>query len=179
MEVTITTLKKEHLKNIFQLIRKTVESTFQREGFTDVEIMNGEIDRINKRFETLAENSGESKVLVALVNTRVVGTIGIDKLSESFLKIFKKTKLKVDGQKIIEICLVYVLPEYQGQRIATKLINQIFEYIKSNKYSYYALYSGYAHTIPIWRKFFGEEKCMLKSYFADAADCYIWLNKIN
>jgi GNAT superfamily N-acetyltransferase len=179
MEFTVLGLEEAHIDEISEIIKTTITDSFLKEGSTDPDSIASEIQSAINRVKELATNNQNGKVLLTIVDGKVVGIMGVDKPSKGFIEASSSAGLEVDVENTREICLAYILPEYQSSGIGRKLATQLIEYLQSSQYKYYCLYSGYVFSIPAWRKIFGPETKELKSYFPDGSNGYVWLKKID
>ncbi|MBN2795295.1 MAG: GNAT family N-acetyltransferase [Clostridia bacterium] len=171
MNIKIRKALKEDQKYLEALFNTVVEFAFLQEGLVDMS--NAIFDEIHEKYNHLKEyydSNGEIRTFyVAEIEDQIVGTAEICPVSE-LINSCTENKLA----SLYELASVFVFPEYHGNGIASKLISVVIEDLKSRGEEMFCLDSGYATAQKIWVKKFGEPQYIVKNYWGEGADHYIW-----
>jgi len=77
-----------------------------------------------------------------------------------------------------EIGTAFVLPGYQNKGIGTLLLNSMYITLISRNIEAFCLDSGYTKAKQVWSKKLGEPNIVMKDYWGEGFDHFIWYRKI-
>lgn len=162
----------EQLHHLFEV---TIADAFDNEGVgDDLEGINGEVEEKKYYLRKDLESGGADRFfLIACYKKKIVGTIAYGP-SSKLIGDCSKGKLK----DIVEIGAVYILPEYQRMGIGTLLLNSIFIALFSRNIKEFCLDSGYTRAQKVWRKKLGDPTIIVKDYWGEGFDHFIWHCKL-
>lgn len=169
--ISIRRPNESDIEQLHHLFEVTIADAFDREGVgDDIEGINGEVEEKKHYLREDLESGGtEPFFLIACYKEKVVGTIAYG-LGSKLIEDCSKGKLKGIG----DIGAVYVLPEYQKMGIGSLLLNSIFIALLSRDIKEFCLDSGYSRAQKVWRKKLGAPTIIVKDYWGEGCDHFIW-----
>ncbi|MBI9015319.1 MAG: GNAT family N-acetyltransferase [Clostridiales bacterium] len=161
--------KTEDLKALEEFFHLVISDTFSKEGLAElVDDINGEVkSKMEYIIKDINSYGQEMYFLVYEIDNKIVGTAAIGPSGHLIYDHIPKLK------SVKELGSVLIHPEYQGQGIGTKLVDEIIDRL-SEITNEYCLDSGYTIAKQIWTKKFGEPTKILRDFWAPGADHYIW-----
>ena len=172
------TIRRPNLSDIDELhnhFRIVITDTFCKEGLgDDIQGIEGEIEEKKRMLREDFDSNGKGQFfLLACYQEGIVGTIAYGPCSQ-LIEDCSKGEIK----DIVEIGTLFVLPEYQGSGIGKLLLNSLFIVLISKSIEEFCLDSGYTRAQKIWIKKFGEPSFIIKNYWGEGFDHYIWHCKL-
>ncbi len=170
-EIEIERPKKEDIASIEALFVTVLKDNWEKNGLRDLqEDLEDEI-RVKKEFiaKDFATNGKEKFFLIAKVAGQVVGTIEIGEANET-IKACSDEMLS----SLPEIGTVFVLPEYQGKGIGSKMLEKMVQYLRNESYKGFCIDSGYKTAQVIWIHKYGEPTFTLKGHWGPDLDHMVW-----
>ncbi len=163
---------KDALKDFFALV---IRDTYKKEGIDyQVDNIKNEIENKASYLKKDFESKGKERYfLVAKMGNEIIGTIEIGPVNEH---IIKGTKGEVCNH--LEIGTVYVHPNHQKKGISNLLMRKILEELMDRNEDEFCLDSGYTIAKEIWRKKLGKPEYVLKDFWGEGYDHYIWRKKV-
>lgn len=119
-----------------------------------------------------AVQAGDSELVffVARLAGKVIGTISYGPCGEDIRRCTAGELAEVG-----ELGSLYVLPEFQGQGVASALIAKMAAYLQSRGVQRFALDCGLKQAQAKWRQKFGPPYKVVKDYWGPGAHHMIWL----
>lgn len=156
---------------IYEVFSITITDAFAQEGLghlkADIE------EEINTKCQLLNRSllvSDKSIIfLIAKINGKVVGTISLGPLTNEITKI-SGTQLKHSK----ELGSLYILPEYQNQRIGSHLIDAMITKMRELNINNFWLDCGLKTAQKKWLHKFGKPYIIAKDYWGKDSDHMIW-----
>lgn len=168
-------IRKPVLKDVIQLnhlFKESIAKAFEADGYGDeIDEIEGEIHiKMKKLMDFIQHPQEESAYLIAEHEGCVVGAI-------SFGEIGHVTHENVpnDFPSEGELGSMYILPEFQGRGIASQMIDAMLKELINMGIKYVSFDSGFKPAQQKWCKKFGEPFKIVKNYWAEGVDLYIWL----
>jgi GNAT superfamily N-acetyltransferase len=162
-------------KKIENLFKITIHSAFADQGVGHLtEDIANEVSTKMKMLRCFLEGTNGYYFLIAKTADTVVGAISFGSCNEL---IIEHCKGKLDD--VGELGSLYVLPEYQGQGIGSKLINSLINYLKENGIEHFCLDSGFKKAQKKWTRKFGEPYKIVKDLWGSGSDHYFWYCNVN
>lgn len=163
----------ERLHRFFELV---IADTFEKEGISGlIDDMEQEIEgKRNDLYADLNTSGKEKRFYVALHNESIIGTIAVGPASKLIREL---TNGALDTVPEIGSALVH--PGFQGQGVASVLLNAVFLTLIGQGVVDFCLDCGYKNAQRIWIKKFGEPAYRFENYWGDGADHMIWQKKIS
>ena len=164
---------KEAINDFFSLV---ISDTYAKEGLEDrLKDIQDEIETKKKfLYSDLSEEPCRRHFLIALDGDKVIGTIEYGAPNEII------RNLPGDPFKdMVEVGSVFVHPLSQGQGIGSKLLQAMFMTLKEHGIDEFCLDSGYTKAKQIWRKKFGGPAFVLKDYWGQGFDHFVWHIRIS
>ncbi|MBN2897275.1 MAG: GNAT family N-acetyltransferase [Clostridia bacterium] len=147
-----------------------IPHTFVKEGLpSDHETALEEIVEKKKQLLGYLNRDVASDYFIALKEGRIVGTIWYGPSGD----LIKEGSCGTLGH-LGEIGTVFVLPEYQGQRIGKQMMAHMSTILLQKGISAVTLDSGYAHAQKVWQHLFGQPKFVMKDQWGEGIDHMIW-----
>lgn len=178
--VTVTPLTAADVEGAYGVFETTIPSAFSQEGLGSLlEDIQHEITHKKSRVQAFLQHDFDSEaanapmVLVARIEGKVVGTISYGPCGEA---IRDCTNHRLD--QIGELGTLYVLPELQGQGIASALITALVTELQRRGITQFCLDSGYRIAQQKWRQKFGEPYAVVNNYWGEGADHMVWLCEV-
>lgn len=163
-------------KEIKKLFTTVITQNFKDYGFYD-KYRDDITYEVGKQIAALDEyfQSNGKKVyfLVAKDEDKVIGTIAYGASSSDIKKYYKKNLTNIP-----EIKSAYVLAEYQGKGIGTKLLNEVMDVLRRNGIEEFCLDSGYPKAQQFWTKRLGEPVVRIQNRWGAGNDYLIWHYKL-
>jgi GNAT superfamily N-acetyltransferase len=163
----------EAINVFFSLV---IGDTYAKEGLGDrLKDIQAETET-KKRFlqSDLSEELCRRHFLIALDDDKVIGSIEYGSPNEII------RDLPGDPFKdMVEIGSVFVHPLHQRQGVGSKLLQAMFKILKEHGIDEFCLDSGYTKAKQIWRKKFGEPAYILKDYWGQGFDHFVWYVRIS
>ena len=158
------------LENFFLLV---IKDTYEKEGLGDLtdDIYNEVQEKIKYIKEDLTSGGKKRYFLLATIDNAIVGTAAYGPSGHFIYDHFPELK------DVLELGSVLVHPEYQSQGIGSKLVNGILDELRTFQKAF-CLDSGYTKAKKIWTKKFGEPSKVLKDFWGDGYDHYIWYKNL-
>ncbi|WP_165981107.1 GNAT family N-acetyltransferase [Macrococcus lamae] len=163
---------KEQLQHLF---RTVIDDTFRLNNLSDEEDKAAEyqtkIHYLQSDFDTEGQ---EKKFFVAELDERIIGCITYGKANQMINEITHDAL-----KETFEIGTLYVHPDYQGNRIGSRLIDHVREDMKQNGITHYCLDCGYKTAQVKWCRKFGEPTYNAQDYWGKNDDHLIWVRVID
>lgn len=157
------------LESAYMVFERSISQAFELEGISqdapaEIEYKKGLIRR--------AVEGGDPDLffLVAKLGGRAIGTISYGPCGEDVRKCMG-SELEPFG----ELGTIYVLPEYQGQGVASALISAMLENLKKRGVERFYLDCGLKLAQQKWLRKFGTPCRTAKDYWGPGSDHLIWL----
>lgn len=170
-EISIERPQKEDIACIEALFVTVLKDNWEKNGLWDLQEDLEEEIKVKKEFLTLDfATKGKSKYfLIAKVAGQVVGTIEFGEANET---------IKACGDELLsslpEIGTVFVMPEYQGNGIGSKMIEKMVQHLRTESYKGFCIDSGYKTAQVIWIHKYGEPTFTLKDHWGPDLDHMVW-----
>ena len=156
---------------IHDVFSTTITDAFTQEGLRHLKVDIEE--EINTKCQLLNRSllvSDKSVIfLIAKINDKVVGTISIGPLTNEIIKI-----CGAQPKQFKELGSLYVLPEYQNQRIGSCLIEAMITEIRGLNIESFWLDCGLKTAQAKWLHKFGKPYMIAKDYWGKDSDHMIW-----
>lgn len=173
----ITRPERADCSEIERLFSVTVRQEFQLEGSLDSHESDAEreVEDLCSALNRCFDSGGSPEYfLIARVDSRVVGTIARGPANKII-----RDNLDVDFKSVPEIKCVYVLPEFQGTGIGTRLFREILIHLSNENTERFCLDSGYSRARAFWTRRLGDPAVVLPDYWGKHADHMIWTGFVN
>jgi len=161
---------------IYDVFSTTITDAFIQEGLGHLKVDIEE--EINIKYQLLNRSllvSDKSIIfLIAKINDKVVGTISLGPLTNEIIKI-SGTHTKQSK----ELGSLYVLPEYQNQRIGSHLIEAMITEIRGLNIESFWLDCGLKTAQTKWLHKFSKPYMIAKDYWGKNSDHMIWFCHTN
>ncbi len=157
---------KQQLREFFTLvIRDTYDSLGV--GHLEDDILDEIESKMNYLELDLNSNGQSQYFLIMLEQDQIIGTSAYGK-SGHFI-----TDHMPELTDVLELGSVFIHPEYQNKGYGNQLVSETIDAIKlvSNEF---CLDSGYTIAKKIWSKRFGPPTKILKDFWGEGVDHYIW-----
>ena len=171
-EIYISKLNRENAEEALEVFKRTVPYAFEKEGLKHLtEDINNEVMH-KKSLINDALNSKDLDILflTAKLDDKIIGTISYGPVGEDI-----RNCTDGDLDKVGEIGSLFVLPEYQGMGVATKLISAMISELNKKDIERFCLDSGYRTAQKIWTKKFGAPYKTVKDYWGPGSIHMVWL----
>ncbi|WP_430883182.1 GNAT family N-acetyltransferase [Fusibacter sp. JL216-2] len=150
--VIIRRPRHEDAQALKKLFEDTIEFVFE---LNDIDLPDLKAEEISGKqaflMEDLESNGEKRYFLIALVENRIAGIIGIGPSNEL---IEESTNGALND--VLEIGPVYVHPDFQKQGIGSKLMNAMYLTLLARGQESFCLDSGYKSAQVIWTKKLGQ-----------------------
>lgn len=157
------------LESAYTVFEKSITLAFQDEGIEDE--APEEIEHKKQMIQSSVEEPDSGfTFMVAKLGARVIGTISFGPCGDD-IRQCTQGELKDVG----ELGTIYVLPEYQGQGVASALIKEMLDYLYSQGVEQFCLDCGLKLAQQKWLNKFGLPYKVAKDYWGQGADHLIWL----
>jgi GNAT superfamily N-acetyltransferase len=176
MNITITKPLKAHEEEIKKLFITVITQNFKDYGFYKKyrDDIAYEVGKQTNALDAYFDSNGKKIFfLIAKDGNKIIGTIAYGKPNIDIEKYYSK---KPDN--IIEIKSLYVLPDYQGKGIGTKLFKKIMIVLQQNGFKEFCLDSGYPKAQLFWTKKLGEPVVKISNRWNAGNDYLIWHYKL-
>lgn len=173
--LTIEELKKVDLEEVYNVFKVTIPKAF-KESEDDVEEKILEQEIHHKRLllnDSIYNKPRKNVFLIAKDKNKVIGTIAYGECSNAIRECTNN-----EFSDIGELNSLFILPEYQGKGVGSKLINALMEYLNENGIEEFCFDSGYKQAQVKWIKKFGEPYKIVKDFWAPGVDNMIWKCKV-
>lgn len=176
MNVTIISPNKKDEQEINKLFNTVITQTFKDYGFYDkyrddiTYEVGKQVTALDKYFVSVGK---KVYFLIAKDKDKIIGTIAYGKPSTDIEKYYPEKPTNIP-----EIKSLYILPEYQGKGIGTKLLNEIMDVLLKNGFSEFCLDSGYPKAQQFWTKRLGEPVIRITNRWGAGNDYLIWHYKL-
>lgn len=154
------------LKRLFEIV---VSDTYEKEGIGHLtEDINNEVEAKIEYIEKDFDTQGKAQYfLVAEIDDQIVGCAAYGPCSHLIYDHLPELK------SVLELGSVLVLPDFHNRKIGSQLVDRVLMDLKkiSNEV---CLDSGYTIAKKIWTKRFGEPQLILKDFWGEGFDHYIW-----
>lgn len=172
MNLRIVAPHKKDEEEIKTLFNSTITQTFKDYGFYDT-YKDDVAYQVGKQVAALEEYfTSEGKniyFLIAKDNDKIIGTIAYGKPNADIEKYYLK-----GPRQIPEIKSVYILPEYQGKGVGTKLFVEMIDVLRQKGFKEFCLDSGYPKAQQFWRNKLGEPVITIPNRWGAGNDYLIW-----
>jgi len=160
----------KELENFFLLV---IKDTYEKEGLGDLidDIHNEVQEKITYIKEDLMSDGKKRYFLLATIDNVIVGTAAYGPSGHLIYDHFPELK------DVLELGSVLVHPEYQSQGVGSKLVDAILNELRTFKETF-CLDSGYTNAKKIWSRKFGQPTKVLKDFWGDGYDHYIWYKNL-
>lgn len=154
------------LKTLFQCV---IKDTYEKEGLSHMtDEINDEVHQKMVYLEQDLESDGEIQhFLIAESEEQIIGCAAYGPSSHLIYDHIAELK------DVLELGSVFVHPNYQNQRIGKQLVTAVLNDL-SKVADQFCLDSGYTIAKKIWTKRFGKPQLILKDYWGEGFDHYIW-----
>ncbi|MBD3258223.1 GNAT family N-acetyltransferase [candidate division GN15 bacterium] len=166
---------------IKDLFRVTIVDTFRREGIADThpEDIEREIDtQVALLDRCIGGMVDDSTLLVARVPGDA-GFVSAGTIACSSPHGILRQHLDLDDSLVREVRCAYVLPEFQGRGIGSRLFQEILSRLSYSEIGEFALDSGYSTAQAYWARKLGPPTKVLKDYWSVGADHMIWHHRVD
>lgn len=171
-------LQEKDMQKVRELLEETIRTSFLNEGLTGskyVEPLKREIQIQLDRLKGLVKNVGNYSVYVAKLKGDVVGTIYYGQLTDPIKKAIKENNIQKPETALV---MAYVSPSYQRKGVGQFLVKNIEKVLLKEGIKSYALDSAYKSGVAFWTKMLGQESTVLKRYYENNYDCFIWYREL-
>jgi len=160
----------KELENFFLLV---IKDTYEKEGLGDLidDIHNEVQEKITYIKEDLMSDGKKRYFLLATNDNVIVGTAAYGPSGHLIYDHFPELK------DVLELGSVLAHPEYQSQGVGSKLVDAILNELRTFKETF-CLASGYTNAKKIWSRKFGQPTKVLKDFWGDGYDHYIWYKNL-
>jgi GNAT superfamily N-acetyltransferase len=165
------------LLELRRLFEVTIRDTFHREGIdvSHAEDIEREIsDRTAALARDIATDGTAACFLIARWDTIIAGTIAIGRPN-----LIIRSHLNIALESVPEIHSAYVLPEYQGRGIGSRLFEAMRQRLRDRQVQSFCLDCGYRAAQRFWSRRLGEPSLVLHDYFGPGAHHMIWHRSID
>ncbi|CEG26137.1 GNAT family N-acetyltransferase [Bacillus sp. B-jedd] len=175
MKVDIRRPLVKDVEELNRFFRTVITDTFEKEGIGDkVDDLEEEIGMKMSYLQSDLENGGLNRYfLVAIAGGKIIGSIEFGPASAL---IAECTKGALSG--LMEVGTVFVHPAWQRQGVGSLLLQKIGDVLVRNGLEDICLDSGYIRAQAIWKKKFGPPEYVLKDYWGEGFDHFIWKIKV-
>lgn len=165
----IRRIKREDKVQLKSLFETVVTDTYTKEGIGHMtKEIKEEVESKMKYIETDFETEGkEQHFLVAEVEGKIVGCGAYGPCSHLIYDHLPELK------SVLELGSVFVHPDFHNQKIGSRLVDQVLVDLKEVA-DEFCLDSGYTIAKKIWTKRFGKPQLILKDFWGEGFDHYIW-----
>lgn len=167
----IEELRESDLEKAYDVFKVTIPVAFKEsEDEAEPEVLEKEIH--NKKLlliDSIKNKSRKNVFFVAKHKDKVIGTIAYGECSEAI-------RVCTDNEfsNIGELNSLFILPEYQGKGVGSKLIKALMKYLNENKIEEFCFDSGYKQAQIRWINKFGQPYKIVKDFWAPGVDNMIW-----
>lgn len=170
-KITIERPDRLDVTSIEALFERVLKDNWLKNGLWDLQAELHEEIEVKKTFLALDfDTQGKEKYfLIAKVDETVVGTIEIGDANDT-IKACDDELLN----QLPEIGTVFVLPEFQGKGIGSKLMEAMSQHLKNERYKGFCIDSGYKSAQGIWLHKFGAPTYLLKDHWGPGLDHMVW-----
>lgn len=157
------------LGSAYIVFENAITLAFQQEDI--IEEASEEIEYKKSLIRASVENPDSEMIfLVAKLEGRVIGTVSFGPCGDD-IRVCTNNELNHVG----ELGSLYVLPEYQGQGVGSRLIETMLQHLQSNGVKHFCLDCGLKVAQEKWLRKFGEPYKMLKDYWGKGSHHLVWL----
>jgi GNAT superfamily N-acetyltransferase len=154
-----------------------IKDTFAKEGLSHwVEDIEHEIESKKQYLEDDLTSNGEYRYFIIAIDKGTNNIIGSIEYGPASNLIQKCTNGLWEG--LYGIGTVFVHPDYQNGGIGSSLLNRIFLIMSAQGIEEFVLDSGYTRAQQIWKKKFGEPNVIMKDFWGEGYDHWIWRKRI-
>lgn len=173
--IVIEKPKRSDIEKIKYLFKETITTAFIKEGIGHLteDITNDINEKIHKLMRSFQDDS-DVIFLIAKIDDVVVGTISYGPPNNDIRKI-TNNELNNMG----EIGSIYVLPEFQGKGIASKLVKEMLSILDKKQVTAFCLDCGLKNAQQIWLKKFGKPYIIREDYWGKNSHHMIWLCNVS
>ncbi len=172
MNISIGRPQKDDFDELSELFAITIRDCFRREGI-DEKYADELPDEIEFQVRTLkrdfATNGKEEHFFIARVGEKIVGSAAVGTTTGGVMR-----ALGLKEPSIPELKSGYVLPEYQGRGIGSRLIDKCILLLDEQGVPEFAFECGYQLSQGLWKKRFGEPIVVKENKFGEGADQMFW-----
>ncbi|MDP4097780.1 GNAT family N-acetyltransferase [Paenibacillus sp. P96] len=170
--LTITQFSPSDLEQVCHVFETAIPNAFEQDGIGHLtDDMRAEIEyKINTFRSAMDRDEPETCFWLAKREGVVVGTVSFGPSGED-IKACTGNQLEQVG----ELGSLYVLPDDQGQGIASALIREVVTYLHERGIEQFCLDSGYKSAQAKWTKKFGEPYVVVKDYWGPDTAHMVWL----
>ncbi|NLG81973.1 MAG: GNAT family N-acetyltransferase [Bacilli bacterium] len=173
-EIVIERPKTNDIFKIKQLFTVSITNAFIKEGLGHLteDIANDIREKITKLENYFLDNS-RIIFLIAKVNEEIVGTISYGPINNDIRKLTNN-----EFNHIGELGSIYILPEYENQGIASKLIKEMIKILENMGVTTFCLDCGLKRAQQKWLKKFGTPYKIFEDYWGKGNPHMIWLCQV-
>ncbi len=169
-KILVRKIEEKDFNDVLIIFEASLVKAFNDQG---IGYWKEELQRnINNKKEILEKDL--DKIFIIKKDKKIVGVGAYGEPKIALEKIFKK-----NYDNILEIHSFYIHPEYQGCGYGERLLKYIVNEIKNKeKNKNFILQVGFDKAKKFWRKQFNKETLIIKDYWGEGADNYIWYVKL-
>ncbi|CAH1207314.1 GNAT family N-acetyltransferase [Paenibacillus sp. JJ-223] len=174
-QIVIQKLVPSDVEGAHQVFEASITRAFAQEGLGSLQDdIRHEIEQKKELLQAALQqwNVPEANVffLLAKHEGRVVGTISYGPCGEE-IRICTDQRITEMG----ELGSLYILPEFQGRGIASKLIRALASELDRQGIRQFCLDSGYGIAQQKWRRKFGEPYAVAEDFWGEGVHHMVWL----
>lgn len=175
-QLSIAPLTRHDVTSVTNLYRHSIKVAFEGEGLghLDSDIQQEIESKIRMVNNSLNPQNSDTYFWVAQMDGKVVGTISYAPCGED-IRVCTGNKLDAVG----ELGSLYVLPDYQGQGIASALIAELVIFLRQLGITEFCLDSGYRRAQTKWLQKFGTPYAVVRDYWGPDSVHMVWLCPVN
>lgn len=176
--ITIGTLTAADVDGAYHIFETTIPEAYRQEGIEslldeiqeEIEHKKAIVQSVLQHESDLEPTTTSPFFLIARKEDKVVGTISYGPCGKV---VQECTNHRLDH--VGTLGSLYVLPELQGQGIASALIAALVTELQKRSITQFCLDSGYRIAQQKWRRKFGEPYVVTKDYWGEGSENMVWL----
>ncbi|MEK3877188.1 GNAT family N-acetyltransferase [Paenibacillus sp. FSL M7-0420] len=170
--LSIAPLTRDDVISVTNLYRLSITAAFEGEGLghLDSDIQQEIESKIRMINASLSPQNADTYFWVAKMDGKVAGTISYAPCGPD-IRVCTGNKLDAVG----ELGSLYVLPDYQGQGIASALIAELMIFLRQQGITEFCLDSGYRRAQTKWLQKFGTPYAAVQDYWGPDSVQMVWL----
>ncbi|NLL41737.1 MAG: GNAT family N-acetyltransferase [Firmicutes bacterium] len=158
------------LDSAYTVLERAIAQAFEDEGIPEQEAKEEIEFKKSLILQSVEGRQAELVFMVAKLEGQVVGTSSYGPCGDD---VRECTNGELAG--LGELGGLYVLPEYQGQGVASAMIAAMLNYLHSIGIEQFCLDCGLKEAQKIWRHKFGAPYAVAKDYWGEGSDHLVWL----
>ncbi len=179
--ITIGTLTAADVDGAYHIFETTIPEAYRQEGIGSLlDEIQEEIEHKKTIVQSVLQHESDLEptitspfFFVARKEDKVVGTISYGPCGKV---VQECTNHRLDH--VGTLGSLYVLPELQGQGIASALIAALVTELQKRGITQFCLDSGYRIAQQKWRRKFGEPYVVTKDYWGEGSENMVWLCEV-